>query len=125
MLYAGEERKVNCPICQTEVKEADCFDSTSISDLFYTTCTGCGFELKIEQGDEFQSVKPFHLSSEFEIVPPESQKPIIEVVAIEEKKIYSDRFETLYKSFNTCSKKFDLFRYDNFKNKMYYLESLL
>jgi rubredoxin len=125
MLYCQEEREVICPVCQTEVKEADCFDSTSISDLFYTTCKGCNYELNIEHGDDWQSVKPSILSYDFTSIPRDSQQPIFNLIATNENRICSDRYKTIYKGLNTFTNKYDLFLYDEITKQMSVYENQL
>jgi hypothetical protein len=125
MLYCQEEREVICPVCQTEVTEADCFDSTSISDLYFTICEGCNYNLHIEHGDEWQSVKPFIPSNDFTVIPRDSQQPIFNLIATNENRICSDRYKTIYKGLNTLTNKYDLFLYDEITKQMSVYENQL
>ena len=114
MIYSGELRKVSCTICGCDIKEANLYDSTSISDLFYTDCPDCGFEIDIEHGDDWSRVKPSYTSCDFKNLPSDQLKTISNLIKANENKIYSDSHIEYHKSENAITGKIELIRYDKF-----------
>jgi transcription elongation factor Elf1 len=118
MLYTQEERKVFCPICSKEVKSGSCFDSTSNSDLFYSECSGCGFELEIEHGDYWHKVKPSVNLLDLVVIPQSSQKALKSIIVNEDNKVFESENKTYYKALNTFTNAYDLFILDKLNNQL-------